>query len=567
MVEPRWQLAHTDEAVANHLQQVLGIHPVLCRILAQRGVRTFEEAKRFFRPSLQQLHHPFEMRDMEQAVTRLSQAVERGERILLYGDYDVDGTTGVALLYAFLARFHPHLDYYLPHREREGYGVSMAGIDYARQSGASLIVAVDCGIQAHAPIAAAKAAGIDVIVCDHHLPEGELPPAVAVLNPRRPDCSYPNKGLSGCGVAFKLAQGVALTQGTPAEELEDLLDLVALSTCCDLVPLTGENRVFAHAGIGRIERRARTGVWALVQKSRCSPPLSVRDLVFGIGPLINAAGRMGDARDAVRLLLSEDRRSALEKANQLVKLNRQRQLLERSTTRAAVKKLKASAGFAQRKSIVLLDPSCPLSIAGIVASRMVEEFHKPAIVLTLKGTTAVGSGRSVPGFDLHTALQRCQHLLASFGGHSYAAGVQLPAEQVPAFAECFEAVVQQLLPTEAQQPVLTLSAELPLAEITPAFWRTLRQFAPFGPSNMTPIFLAKKVRDTGHSRVLHVGHVQLSVQQGDGPVLTGIGFELGQRFEELRYRPFDLAFSIEEDHFQAQGTLRLRVRALRPASP
>ncbi len=567
MVEPRWQLAHADEKAANHLQQVLGIHPVLCRILTQRGVSTFEEARRFFRPSLEQLHHPFEMRDMEQAVARLSQAIEHGERILLYGDYDVDGTTGVALLYVFLARLHPYINYYLPHREREGYGISMAGIHYARQCGVSLIVAVDCGTQSHAPIAAAKAAGIDVIVCDHHLPEGKLPPAVAVLNPRRTDCPYPNKGLSGCGVAFKLAQGVALTRETPAEELEDLLDLVALSTCCDLVPLMGENRVFAHAGISRIERRARTGVWALVQKSRCSPPLSVRDLVFGIGPLINAAGRMGDARDAVRLLLSEDRRSALEKATQLVKLNRQRQLLERSTARAAVKKLKASAGFAQRKSIVLLDPSCPVSIAGIVASRMVEEFHKPTIILTLKEATAVGSGRSVPGFDLYAALQHCQHLLASFGGHTYAAGIQLPAEQVPAFAECFEAVVQRLLPPEAQQPVLTLSAELALAEITPAFWRTLRQFAPFGPGNMTPIFLARGVRDTGHSRVLHVGHVQLSVRQGNSPIFTGIAFDLSERFEALRHQPFDLAFSIEEDHSHAQGTLRLRVRAMRPASP
>lgn len=565
MLEPRWRFVEADEALVQRLRQMLGIHPALCRILAQRGVHTFEDAKRFFRPSLAHLHSPFEMQDMRRAVERLAQAIEQGERILLYGDYDVDGTSGVALLYTFLSRFHPHLDYYLPDREREGYGVSPAGIDYAQQTGASLLITIDCGIQAHAPIALARERSIDVIVCDHHLPDGPLPAAYAVLNPRRPDCSYPNKHLSGCGVAFKLAQGLALAKGTPAEELEDLLDFVALSTCCDLVPLVGENRVLTHFGIGRIERQPRTGVWALLQKSSCTPPLKVRDLVFGLGPLLNAAGRMGDARDAVRLLLATERRSAQELAASLVIKNRKRQQIERAATAVALRQLMHQKGFKERKSIVLFDPSIPRGILGIVASRLVERFHRPAVVLTQDGEGAVGSGRSVPGFDLHAALKQCQALLTAFGGHTFAAGLQLPLEHLTAFAEQFEAVVRQTLPAEAEQPEIALCSELELADIMPAFWRTLRQFAPFGPGNMTPIFWARNVRDTGQSRILHAGHVQLSVQQNGGPVFTGIGFDLAERFQQLRHQPFDLAFSLQEDTFQGTTTLRLRARAFRPS--
>lgn len=381
-LEPCWRFVEADEAQVEQLRRMLGIHPALCRILAQRGVHTFEEAKRFFRPSLTDLHSPFELRDMERAVGRLVSALERGERILLYGDYDVDGTTGVALLYAFLSRLHPHLDYYLPDREREGYGVSLAGIEYAHRTGASLLIAIDCGIQAHEPIAMANERGIEVIVCDHHLPEGTLPPAHAVLDPLRPDCSYPNKHLSGCGIAFKLAQGLALAQGMPAEELEDLLDFVALSTCCDLVPLVGENRILTHFGLIRIERQPRTGVWALLQKSRCTTPLKVRDVVFGLGPLLNAAGRMGDARQAVRLLLATERRSALEQAARLVIQNRKRQQIERAATAAAVRQLSSRKHFKSAKSIVLLDPALPKGIVGIVASRLVERFHRPTVVLT-----------------------------------------------------------------------------------------------------------------------------------------------------------------------------------------
>ncbi len=568
MVEPRWEPIHTDENAVRQLQQALGMPYALCRILAQRGISSSEEAQHFFMPSLEQLHDPFSLQDMLRAVERLNQAVKRGERILLYGDYDVDGTTGVAMLYSFLSRIHAALDYYLPDREREGYGVSMEGIAYAQRQGVSLIITIDCGIQAHAAITAAKAAGIDVIVCDHHLPEGEMPPALAVLNPRRPDCTYPNKHLSGCGVAFKLAQAFALVHGVPPEELEDLLDLVALSTCCDLVPLVGENRVLVACGLKRIERHPRLGVWVLVQASKSHTPLSVRDLVFGVGPLINAAGRMADAREAVRLLLAAEKRSATEQAARLVMLNRRRQTTERTATQAALKQLQAQAEAEQRKSIVLFDPAIPIGVVGIVASRMVEHFHKPAIVLTQKEVLAVGSGRSVPGFPLHEALQHCRALLAAFGGHAHAAGVQLPLENVPAFAERFEEVARQLLPSAAERPVLQLVGQINLADITPQFWSLLKQFAPFGPANMTPIFWAANVRDTGHSRLLQQGHVQFHIRQGDGPVFSGVGFGLAERFALLRHQPFDMAFSIEEDNFRGVQSLRLRARALRaPSDP
>lgn len=566
MIEPRWRLIEADESVTEQLHRALGIHPVLCRILAQRGICTVEDARRFFRPSLQELPSPFALQDMERAVARLEQAVDRSERILLYGDYDVDGTTGVALLYTFFSRFHSNIDYYLPHREQEGYGISSAGVEYARRSGSTLIVAVDCGTHDHQTISLAKSYGIDVIVCDHHPPEGHLPAACAILNPRRADCSYPHPHLSGCGIAFKLAQALALARNTPVEELEDLLDFVALSTCCDLVPLVGENRALTFFGLSRMERRPRIGIWALLQQSQCTAPLSVRDMVFGVGPMLNAAGRLSHACEAVRLLLAAERNSALEQAARLARLSQQRRLLERSVARQAICQWNSRADAQERKGIVLFDPSCPRGIAGLVASRMVEHFYRPTIVLTQSGEQAVGSGRSVPGFNLHEALRHCRHLLTAFGGHLHAVGVQLPIGQVAAFAECFEEVVRQHLSKEAEMPELTLCAYLDFVELTPSFWRILKQFAPFGPGNMTPIFWAKRVRDTGQSRILSGGHVRLSVRQDDGPVWTGIGFGLAPAFERLRSGPFDLAYSIEEDKYEHLGALRIRARAVRPPS-
>lgn len=564
MKRPRWQPAFTDETAVQQLRAALPVAPVFCRLLAQRGIRDHEQARLFFRPSLDDLHDPFLMRDMDAAVERLDRAIQGDERILLYGDYDVDGTTSVALMYAFLSGFYHKLDYYLPDRDKEGYGVSLAGVEYARQQGCRLVIAMDCGIKAHAAVSAAKAHGIDFIVCDHHLPEGELPEAVANLDPKRPDCPYPYKDLSGCGIAFKLAQAYALFRDTPAAELEHLLDLVAVSIACDVVPMTGENRILAHFGLEKLNRGPRVGLWALINRAGRSYPLSISDLVFGLGPLINAAGRLADAREAVRLLLSADKPTALENAGALVQRNRQRREVDFAMTDAARSHFMGLPDWESRKSIVLFDPQWHKGIIGIAASRMVEAFYRPAVILTESEGRAVGSARSIPGFDLYDALQQCEDLFHSYGGHAHAAGMQLPVENVAAFAEKFEWLVARNLAPEAATPVLDWSAELDFSEITPKFWRMLRQFAPFGPYNMSPVFVTRNVVDAGQSRHLANNHVRIALrQQGQQAVVTGIGFGLSERFREVQGKAFDVAYSLQEDVWRGEARLSLYVKDLR----
>ncbi|MCC6462690.1 MAG: single-stranded-DNA-specific exonuclease RecJ [Saprospiraceae bacterium] len=566
MPAPRWRLSATDETVAQHLHQVLGIAPILCRLLAQRGISTFEEARLFFRPALSDLHDPFLMQDMDRAVQRLQVAIGQGARILLYGDYDVDGATSVALLYAFLSPFYQNIDYYLPDRDKEGYGVSLAGVEYAHQTGATLVVAMDCGIKAHRAIELARSYGIDFVVCDHHLPDETLPAAVACLDPKLPDCRYPCKELSGCGITFKLAQALALRQGIPAENLHPLLDLVALSIACDIVPMIGENRVLTHFGLQQLNRNPRLGLWALIERSGRRYPLSVSDVVFGIGPLLNAAGRLGDARDAVRLLLAAERHSALEAAGMLVQRNRERRAVDQATTEEARRRVRHDPALEAQKSLVLFDPTWHKGILGITASRLVESFHKPTVVLTESEGRAVGSARSVPGFDLHEALSHCTHLFLSFGGHAHAAGVQLAPEDVPAFAEQFEAIVQKTLPAQAAVPELDIAGELRLSEITPAFWRVLKQFAPFGPGNMNPVFQIRRVTDTGQSRLLANNHLRLAISQGDSPVFTGVGFGLGEAFAAVQSGPFDLAAQLFDDDWQGERVLSLMAKDIQPGT-
>ncbi len=566
MKHTRWQALPTDENAVQQLRENLPVPPVFCRLLVQRGIRTYEEARLFFRPSLDQLHDPFLMRDMDVAVHRLDRAVQNGERILLYGDYDVDGTTSVALMYAFLSGFYRNLDYYLPDRDKEGYGVSLAGVEYAKKEGCSLIVAMDCGIKAHAAVSKAKEYGIDFIVCDHHLPEETLPGAVANLDPKRPDCPYPYKDLSGCGIAFKLAQAFALHQDTPVAEIEHLLDLVVVSIACDVVPMTGENRVLSHFGLEKINRSPRLGLWALVNRCGRTYPLSITDLVFGLGPLINAAGRLGDAREAVRLLLSADKQSALDNATALVQRNRERREVDYAMTDDARRNFLDQDGWEQRKSIVLFNPQWHKGIIGIAASRMVEAFHRPAVILTQSEGRAVGSARSVPGFDLYEALQQCEELFYSYGGHAHAAGMQLPVENVQAFAERFEGLVQHMLRPEDENPLLELSAELEFAEISPKFWRTLRQFAPFGPYNMSPVFITRNVVDSGKSRHLANNHVRLALRQhGHDAVATGIGFGLSEAFRKVQGGIFDVAYSLHEDIWRGESRLSLHVKGIRVA--
>lgn len=566
MKQHRWLPIPTDETAVQQLQQQLSVAPVFCRLLTQRGILTYDEAHRFFRPSLEQLHDPFLMRDMDLAVERLDTAVRKGERILLYGDYDVDGTTSVALMYAFLSGFYRHIDYYLPDRDKEGYGVSLAGVDYAHGQGCSLIIAMDCGIKAHAAVSKARSLGIDFIVCDHHLPDETLPEAVANLDPKRPDCPYPCKDLSGCGIAFKFAQAYAQLQDMPTEEIEHLLDLVVVSIACDVVPMTGENRVLAYFGLEKINRNPRLGLWALANRCGRSYPLEINDLVFGLGPLINAAGRLGDAREAVRLLLSADKTSALDNAAALVQRNRQRREVDFAMTDEARRNVLEQDDWAARKSIVLFNPQWHKGIIGIAASRMAEHFHRPAVILTESEGRAVGSARSVPGFDLYDALQQCEELFYSYGGHAHAAGMQLPVENVPAFAQRFEQLVQTNLRPEDVHPALYLSAELNFSDITPKFWRTLRQFAPFGPHNMSPVFITRNVVDSGKSRFLANNHVKLSLRQENLETeAQGVGFGLADAFREVQGGRFDVAYSLHEDTWRGEQRLSIYVKALRTA--
>jgi single-stranded-DNA-specific exonuclease len=566
MKRPQWRLLPADEPSVENLHGALGLHPLVCRLLVQRGLSDPNAIPPFFNPSLAGLHDPFLMRDMDRAVERLDRALQNGERILLYGDYDVDGTTSVALLYTFLSGFYRNLDYYLPDRDREGYGVSIDGVEYARSTRCSLVVALDCGIKGHAAVDLARSYGIDFIICDHHVPEGSLPEAVACLDPKRPDCPYPYKELSGCGIAFKLAQAMALHTNTPAEEVEHLLDLVAVSIACDIVPLTGENRLLAHFGLQILNRSPRTGLWALKDCIKRAYPLQVSDLVFAIGPLINAAGRLGDARDAVRLLLSADRASAQDGAAQLATRNRQRREVDYALADAARRHFTGQSGWEDRRSIVLFDPDWHKGVIGIAASRMAEAFHRPSVILTRSDDRAVGSARSVPGFDLYAALQQCEDLFHSYGGHAHAAGMQLPVENVPLFAERFESLVTSGLSVAAAVPVLELSARLELHEITSGLWNAVKRFAPFGPGNHNPLFWAAGLVDTGHSRLLANNHVRFSLRHAAGPgrpVFTGIGFGLGETFAALRHQPFDIAFNLREEHWQGATTLNLLVKDLK----
>lgn len=559
----RWTLQPADEAVVNHLRDTLKIHPVFCRLLAHRGITNFEEAKKFFRPDLSQLPDPFLMQDMAPAVERLDRAIRSGERILLYGDYDVDGTTSVAMMFDFLSKRHPHLDYYIPDRYREGYGVSMTGIEYARQGSFSLVVAMDCGVQARAQVAKAKEYSIDFIICDHHLPDGPLPEAVAVLDPMRPDCGYPFKGLSGCGVAFKLAQAFLKKNNLPQDELTELLDFLALSIAADIVPMVGENRVLAHFGLERLNRTERPGLKALIEQSGRQRPLAISDVVFGLAPLINAAGRLADAQQAVKLLLSNEKIVAYDNARVLGQRNQLRKEHDQNIQQQAIQIFEMTPGWQDLRSIVLFREDWHKGVIGIAAARMVERFHRPAILLTESNGMAVGSARTVPGFNVYRAIKSCEDLLVNFGGHDHAAGLTLPVEAVPAFRERFEAAVRAGISEEQRIPEVKISAVLDLKDITPGFWKILKQFAPFGPGNRSPVFVSKNVVDTGYSRLLKGNHLRLAVRQNGGPPGYGMAFGMGEHFTKVSSKkPFHVAYKIEEEHWKGEKYLRMMVKDL-----
>ncbi len=563
-MEKIWHSIPYNEEIARHLQDALKIHPVLCQLLAQRKVTSYEEAKNFFRPQLNDLHDPFLMKDMTKAVARLLQAIEKNEKILIYGDYDVDGTTSVAMLYAYLSSIHKHLDYYIPDRYKEGYGFSYQGIEYAISKGVKLIITVDCGISAIKPIKATQAQGIDVIVCDHHLPKAQLPPAHAILDAKQPDCNYPYKELSGCGVAFKLAQAINQKLNRPSERVEELLDYVVISIASDIVDITGENRILAYHGLKRLNTTNKLGLRMLIKRSGKELPLSISDIVFGIAPIINAAGRLADAEQAVRLLLASTKQAAVDLANLLERRNKIRREFDQRIGEEAKVLFKEQYKWEDRKSIVLFQPHWHKGVVGIVASRIADLFHRPTIILTESAGQIVGSARSINGFNIHNAIQACEDLLINYGGHDFAAGLTLNPENILAFQDRFEAIVSTTIEEAELIPSIQYAAKLDLRDIKPGFWKILQQFAPFGPGNMNPAFISEYVQDSGYSKLLKNEHVQLNIKQIESSPFQGIAFGMGKHYHYIQSRqPFHIIYNIQNNKWQGHNYLQLMVKDIK----
>lgn len=563
----RWTIKPYSEKEVRALQQSLRIHPLLCQLLVMRGITTYDAAKAFFRPALDQLYDPWLMKDMKVAVQRIEEAIRQEEKIMVYGDYDVDGTTAVAMVYDFLRQLYPHVTYYVPHRYREGYGISYAGIDHARSEGISLIIALDCGIKSVAHIDYARQWGIDFIVCDHHLPDPLLPKAAAILNPKQSDCPYPYKELSGCGIGFKLITALAEKKGLPPEKVFSYLDLVATSIAADIVPITGENRILVYYGLKKVNEDPCPGIKALITLSGLKSPLSTSNLVFVIAPRVNAAGRMDDARKAVQLFLEKNDIHALEYAALLHADNDDRKEADSTITEEAASMIEQDRVLRHRKSTVLFQPHWHKGVVGIVAARLVERFYRPTIVLTKSNEMVTGSARSVAGFNVYEAIHQCRDLLSSYGGHFYAAGLTLKQENLEAFQQKFEEVVCQSIPPALLVPEIEIDAVISLAQITPALFNIIRQFEPFGPGNLRPVFMARAVMDAGYSRIVKEDHLRFTVKQADGTLFNGIGFNLAHKFDIVSGgQPFDLCFTIAENEWNGKVTLQLKVIDIRPSA-
>jgi len=559
----RWKYIPADEKKVEILQNELKFDRVICEILVQRGITEIEAVQRFFNPKLENLHDPFLMRGMASAVARIRHAVSQNENILLYGDYDVDGTTSVALLFSFLIKYHSKLDYYIPDRYKEGYGISNEGIDYASQNGVQLIIAVDCGIKAIHQVEEARKRNIDFIILDHHLPENELPKAIAILDPKQPNCDYPYKELSGCGIAFKLVQGLSMHQQAEQGDVYSLLDLAVVSIASDIVPMTGENRILAHFGLKKLNINPRLGLKALIKQSGRGTQLAISDIVYGIGPMINAAGRMADADQVIKLLLTEEKNVASDYAVQLENRNNQRKEFDKKIVHEAEILIEETVDLETKKSIVLYQPHWHKGVVGIAASRIVEKYNRPAIIMTESNGKIVGSARSIPGFDIYNAIKACDDLLLGFGGHKHAAGLTLASENLKLFVERFENVSKQVENFVVVEPVIPISAELKFQDISLAFWNTLKQFAPFGPQNRNPIFVSRNVADTGYSKLLKNNHLRLSVRQQNSPVFYGIAFGQGSAFEKIKKGSFDLCYNLQENHWNGKTTIQLNVKDLK----
>lgn len=553
-----------DEEVLAVLQEEVKINETLAKLLYKRGVSSFDEAKSFFRPSLDQLHDPFLMKDMDKAVNRLTEAIGNNEKIMVYGDYDVDGTTSVATFYGFLNEFYDNLGYYIPNRYKEGYGVSSQGILFAKEHGYSLIVTLDCGIKAVDRVGQANELGIDVIICDHHMPGEKLPAAYAVLDPKRTDCEYPYKELSGCGVGFKLLQGFAIQSGIELEKLYPYLDLLAVSIASDIVPITGENRVMAFFGLQKVNSDPRPGLKALVELCRAQKELTISSIVFGIGPRINAAGRMDDAGAAVDLLLAKTKEDAFNLAATVNDKNDARRNFDSANTEEAIEMINASEAFQNAKSTVLYKEDWHKGVIGIVASRCIDKFYKPTVILTESNEMVTGSARSVYGFDVYAAICECSDLLEQYGGHMYAAGVTMPIENVDAFREKFEKVVARDITEDQLTPCINIDSLVSLDEISERFFSIISQMAPFGPGNAQPVLVSENVH-AEHVKVLKEQHLKFTVrQEGTDVAYDVIGFGFGEYSDLIDSgMRFHIAYTVEENEFRGRRSLQLMVKDLK----
>ncbi len=569
-IQKRWKDKDQPQAeVTTRLASELGIDSILSTLLVQRGITTYDDAKIFFRPTLSQMHDPFLMKDMDKAVERIEQAIGEKESILIYGDYDVDGTTAVALVYSFFKNYAHRIAYYIPDRYKEGYGISFTGIDYAAENGFSLIIALDCGIKANEKIDYANSLGIDFIICDHHRPGEFLPNAVAVLDPKREDCDYPFDELSGAGVGFKLIEAFARNNNLFSDNFEkhiaEYLDFVAVSIAADIVPITGENRILAHFGLLQLNQRKRQGFKAIMDLSNIKRDLSISDIVFNIAPRINAAGRIDSGNKAVELLISATQSEAFLNGNGIDSTNTERKSIDTHITAQAYAMIDESDFLKSSKSTVLFNNEWHKGVVGIVASRLTEKYYRPTVVLTESDGIASGSARSVKDFDVYNAIEACSDLLEQFGGHKYAAGLTMKVENVEAFKLRFEEVVSNTILEEMLTPEIEIDCELRLDQIEPKFFRVLKQFAPFGPGNMSPIFISRGVIHNGSLRVVGSNHLKMEISQdNEKKSFPSIAFNMASVSEIItNYKPFDIVYTVEENEWNGSINLQLVIKDIK----
>jgi len=569
-MKKRWVVKERgDAAVVKQLAGALGVSESLANLMVQRNITSAGEAHAFFHPSLDFLHDPFLMKDMNIAVERISSAIKKNERILVYGDYDVDGTTAVALMYSFLRDQYSNVEYYIPDRYKEGYGVSLQGLDFAYQNNCKVVITLDCGIKAVEKVRYARTKGLDVIICDHHYPGDEIPKALAVLDPKQPSCSYPYKELSGCGVGFKLIQAYSRVHGIPFSEIYHYLDLVAVSIASDIVPITGENRVLAYFGLKQLNESPSTGLKELIRESEINKAITIEDVVFKIGPRINAAGRMETGSKAVDLLVSSDNKLATGISKEISSFNVERRSIDRIITTEAMRMISEDQRTVNSRTTLLYNPTWKKGVIGIVASRLIETYYRPTVILTESNGFATGSARSVQGYDLYQAIEACSDLLESFGGHMYAAGLTLKKENIRPFMERFEQYVNSTITEEQLVPRVFIDTELSFSEINEDFFKTMNQFQPFGPENMSPVFVSRNVFDTGAGRMVGSSgeHLKLDLcQESTGQKsFPAIAFSQANHFEYMKGgNPFDVCYSLEMNEFRGNKNLQLNIRDIKP---